>query len=502
MQRMRVTTIYLLLVIVIAGSAGVGVAQQQYDLSTDSDVSVPSRTVERLGGTFEISAVAKADPGDTLDVSIDAPDTNVTVTIFDSDQQRVETPVINSQTSSFQETLESANYSAGTYGMVLTDVDAGGRAEAAHPILIRGYEVNNPSVSDTSVTAGTDVTLSADIQKLRGDDGTTVEFVLANENTRHVETSSIDGDGEYSATFETGDLSGSYEAIASVRGSDTVLGQKERLGVGVVSGSDDLTVSEPEDTATESGGGGGGGGGGAAGVATEASTPSSTQEAPSGTSAPESQDQNENVDQGPAPVVAAITDAQPDESGTTVDVGGSSVDEVTFDTSDTPGGSVLAVGQSAEITETFSDQFGDDRVKAAVDITPPEQLRDNEATIEFRLTDEEIGETSIETLQVVRQVDSGVQLLSTDVESDENGVVITAETPGFSEFAVVSIEEDTPTGTEANAEDTGTDNDGVTTPSEEVSESPTTPVSTPTGIIGILGVLGIIAFLIGRTIKN
>jgi CRISPR-associated Cas5-like protein len=81
-------------------------------------------------------------------------------------------------------------------------------------------------------------------------------------------------------------------------------------------------------------------------------------------------------------------------------------------------------------------------------------------------------------------------------------VVITAETPGFSEFAVVSIEEDTPTGTEANAEDTGTDNDGVTTPSEEVSESPTTPVSTPTGIIGILGVLGIIAFLIGRTIKN
>lgn len=500
MQRMRVTTIYFLLVIVIAGSAGVGVAQQQYDLSTDSDVTVPSRTVERLGGTFEISAVAKADPGDTLDVSIDAPDTNVTVTIFDSDQQRVETPVINSQTSSFQETLESANYSAGTYGMVLTDVDAGGRAEAAHPILIRGYEVNNPSVSDTSVTAGTDVTLSADIQKLRGDDGTTVEFVLANENTRHVETSSIDGDDEYSATFETGDLSGSYEAIASVRGSDTVLGQEERLGVGVVSGSDDLTVSEPEDTGTESGGGGGGGG--AAGVATEASTPASTQEAPSGTSAPESQDQNENVDQGPAPVVAVITDAQPDESGTTVDVGGSSVDEVTFDTSDTPEGSVLAVGQSAEITETFSGQFGDDRVKAAVDITPPEQLRDNEAIIEFRLTDEEIGETSIETLQVVRQVDSGVQLLSTDVESDENGVVITAETPGFSEFAVVSIEEDTPTGTEANAEDTGANNDGVTTPSEEVSESPTTPVSTPTGIINILGVLGIIAFLIGRTIKN
>jgi hypothetical protein len=71
---------------------------------------------------------------------------------------------------------------------------------------------------------------------------------------------------------------------------------------------------------------------------------------------------------------------------------------------------------------------------------------------------------------VARVTDDGIRLLPVDVTTTANGgLTIEAETPGFSEFAVVSIPSQTTAGqtTATSAEPTATD--GAITPGSETT---------------------------------
>jgi hypothetical protein len=137
------------------------------------------------------------------------------------------------------------------------------------------------------------------------------------------------------------------------------------------------------------------------------------------------------------------------------------------------------VSQPSATTERFNSQFGADRVKTAVSITVPESLAETGATIELSLSETDIGDTAPADLQVIKGADSGSQVLSTRVEPTADGsVVITARTPGFSEFAVVAAEPDpepetTATEPENETETTETETTVITESSDGLeTESP------------------------------
>ncbi|WP_162524340.1 PGF-pre-PGF domain-containing protein [Halobellus captivus] len=91
-----------------------------------------------------------------------------------------------------------------------------------------------------------------------------------------------------------------------------------------------------------------------------------------------------------------------------------------------------------------TDELDPDSVVVSVEITVPAAAEDLPARIRFRITTDELGERELDSLRVVRVVDGQNQELPTEVsEAPDGNYVIEADTPGFSTFAVVSVNDNT-----------------------------------------------------------
>ena len=221
-----------------------------------------------------------------------------------------------------------------------------------------------------------------------------------------------------------------------------------------------------ENTEEDDAGGGGGGGGGAV-----PAPPEETEEPADGTEAPaesaetsatpdgettpgpeeidgvEDVSDTEVVDRAEADI---STDSETGAAEATFD-SDAPVQEVEFETeSQSESGSDSGSGMdgSVEVTEVSDPpaETGDPpgASTTVTDIQVPAGAEDNPATVEMRVSDERLAEldATAETMRIHRYSDGEWRPLETRVaEETESGVVLAANTPGFSFFATTAVGE-------------------------------------------------------------
>ena len=140
-------------------------------------------------------------------------------------------------------------------------------------------------------------------------------------------------------------------------------------------------------------------------------------------------DPAENIDRPPIAVISSEyseargTDAPGDEA---------------FDTMTLVGESVELSGERSTIgaAEAVSNR---DRITQLVDIEVPPERKDQPATVRMRIDRDRLGDVDPEETMIGHRTDEGWELLETRVvDQTEESVIVAAETPGFSMFAVFS----------------------------------------------------------------
>ncbi|CQR48611.1 hypothetical protein BN996_00058 [Haloferax massiliensis] len=223
-------------------------ANGDYDIDIDGSIDTVDRTVSTSQGEFTVTQVGRADAGDTVSVSVDAPSgSNYTITILDSEQRiRRSAPATGDATEEFG----TGGLEPGTYAVVVGNQSTE-EVYAGEPLVIRAYAVSTQAAESVERSDDLDVTVELD-EVESGESAEAVQVVLADdsENVR-VDASSVN-DTHYSASVSTDDLdAGDYSLYAVVRGDDQALGEDELIGV-----SDASTVevteqsSDSDDTAT------------------------------------------------------------------------------------------------------------------------------------------------------------------------------------------------------------------------------------------------------------
>ncbi|WP_148416125.1 cell surface protein [Haloferax sp. KTX1] len=223
-------------------------ANGDYDIDIDGSIDTVDRTVSTSQGEFTVTQVGRADAGDTVSVSVDAPsDSDYAITILDSEQRiRRSAPATGDATEEFG----TGGLEPGTYAVVVGNQSTE-EVYAGEPLVIRAYAVSTQAAESVERSDDLDVTVELD-EVESGESAEAVQVVLADdsENVR-VDASSVN-DTHYSASVSTDDLdAGDYSLYAVVRGDDQALGEDELIGV-----SDASTVevteqsSDSDDTAT------------------------------------------------------------------------------------------------------------------------------------------------------------------------------------------------------------------------------------------------------------
>ena len=303
-------------------------------------------------------------------------------------------------------------------------------------------------LGDTSLEVGdtTDATVTAEF-----DDGSTQDIT----DQATIESSDTGVATVNDATIEAQSL-GSATIEASLRG------QSDSVAVDVVEDASD------DDDDGGSGGGGGGGGGGAG-----------TGDGGLGVDTPDISDQLGD-DAEISEETEVIITTNPETGASTATFGATSnVESISF-SGEVEGTVVVrnidgipaATGSPPGTSVTISD------------ITVPEGARDSPATIRKRVSNDRLSELGVEDqeLAIYRFADGEWSQLDTGVASEtDSGMILEAETPGFSFFAVSTVED-------APADDGGAD-DTATDDQESGGLNPT--------IIGLIGLVVLIAVGVG-----
>jgi len=244
----------------------------EYDISIDSSIDTPDRTVTLDGQSYEVTAVKQADPSDSISVTADAPEENfVEVYIYNSDRQIVDSKEIEAGSSRpATVSFDLSGYSSGSYVVALS---YDGEIRAVHPLIVRAYDVSITAPNEAP--ANEQITLSSNISQIRPGTKSGVEFVIVSDaDTLRINASETDG--IYEATTDFSSLSpDNYSVYAAVRGSEEIAGNDVRLGL---SQPQSLSITEESTDDTSGSNPGGGGGGGSTGdtVSTDTTTATPT----------------------------------------------------------------------------------------------------------------------------------------------------------------------------------------------------------------------------------
>jgi hypothetical protein len=284
-----VLTCLLLLSLFAVGSSMPVAADDEYTISISGSVDTPTREVPVFGGK-EISAIAKADIGDTITVDVEAPNsgTKYTTVLINEDQKTVDFVDMEGDDSGDYDLGDPRRPSYGTLypGSYLFAVENSttGAREKIHPLVIKGFETT-VSAPD-SATVGDQVDVDVSVTQLN-DSATNnyVEIVVADDKQNITKTANKDG-SQYTASFDTGELdTGSYNVYATVRGNEEIYGDEEII-YGISDGQS-LSIESSDSGSTTEEEGSGGGGGAPVAPATERTTqgPTSTPTASGNTTA-------------------------------------------------------------------------------------------------------------------------------------------------------------------------------------------------------------------------
>lgn len=178
---------------------------------------------------------------------------------------------------------------------------------------------------------------------------------------------------------------------------------------------------------------------------------------------------------------APIEDTDPNTPGVNVGFSGgeTSVSAITFDSDEVEGSGTVTVSERAAPPEEFDQPPG--APTRVADITVPDAVADQSATIQFTLPNVALDGATSSELTVVRydETDQAWEELETAVQSTGDQVVVEATTPGFSTFAVVDpTRPATPTATPVDDDGGG---DGGAPPSGgDATPTPGPATETPT----------------------
>lgn len=256
------------------------VADDEYDLAVTepSPVEIPDRTTTFDSTDYTITAISRAQSGTsvTVETTVNNSGERHVVSLYNGDRNIVTS---NQGTGNSTMEFDTDGLEAGSY-MFALDVD--GEITKIHPLVIPAFTV---SIDDapSSTVKGDNATVEAAVSRIEDEKSIdSVEVVIADDGTEtRLEMDSV-GSETYRKNVSTDEFStGDYRVYVAVRGTETVEGSKELIGV---SDAQDFTVESAstettttEDTSDEDGDGGGGGGGGNAAPpsgSTETETPS------------------------------------------------------------------------------------------------------------------------------------------------------------------------------------------------------------------------------------
>ena len=237
----------LVAVTAVVVSASAGFAAEDYDLDVGDAIETPSETVSVDGDEYTVNAVVARTTGEDIDVDVTvSEDERFQVHLYTvEDEPQIKTTERGEGPE--QVTFETDGMESGNYVLVL-DVD--GTYEELLPVVIEAYDVSLEH--DAEIEVSEDFEATVDVTKIDTDDEPeAVEIALWNDGETIREEATAEGDGSYSVSISSDDLEeGSYDVYAVARGSDTVEGEREILGV------NEGSHLEVEDEDDEDGGGG------------------------------------------------------------------------------------------------------------------------------------------------------------------------------------------------------------------------------------------------------
>lgn len=218
-----------------------------YDIDIDGSIDTVDRTVSTSQGEFTVTQVGRADAGDTVSVSVDAPsDSDYTITILDSEQRFRRTA---DATGDASREFGTGGLEPGTYAVVAGNQSTE-EVYAGEPLVIRAYAVSTQAAESVELSDDLDVTVELD-EVESGESIEAVEVVLADDSENLRVDASAVNDTHYSASVSTDDVdAGDYSLYAVVRGDDQALGENELIGV---SDASTVEVVEQSDTSTPDG---------------------------------------------------------------------------------------------------------------------------------------------------------------------------------------------------------------------------------------------------------
>lgn len=271
--------IWLLALCVLVVVPVVSAAAANYDITGADSIDTPDRTVTLDGQEYTVKSLSTVDSSSSVTVEATVPSGNAyDINLYSPDNQIV---IRKDKTGSGSATLDLSGFEAGSYAAGLYDESS---IQAAHPVLIPGYDVTLSAPS--SVTEGGSIDASGSVSARSIDKHSTLSYVevVIGDDADAVTKTVSQSTGDYSATISTSGLDpGTYTVMTTVRGTEKVRQRDELLGIETAT----LTIDSPSTptatpTPTDSGGsdgsntggsdggstGGGSSGGGSGGGAT------------------------------------------------------------------------------------------------------------------------------------------------------------------------------------------------------------------------------------------
>ena len=275
------------------------------------------------------------------------------------------------------------------------------------------------SIDPETVEAGSDISLDASGSTTEHGEIVSYEWSVADETlTGETATTTIDETGEYDVELTVTNDAGETDTASS-----TLVVESESDGGEDDDGSDGDEGGDGDDDA-----GGGGGGGGAAPSDDEDQEDDVPESVPDDVAVEAVETVATQVDEE-----AAETVATPEET---------SVEEIRIE-SDQVDGEVTVADLESEPGETGPSPGASVSV---VQITVPDEATDTPGTVRTSVSQSTLNDVDAvaEDLRVNRYAEGDWQPLDTEVvERTDDGVVLEAETPGFSYFSVSAVSEPT-----------------------------------------------------------
>jgi len=275
------------------------VATEHFQITSEDSKSVPERSVDFRGTTYQVDSFIVADTGEEINVSVTGPEESYRVYVYNSDEQLVDS---RAALGNDRIAFDLEGYEPGSYAVTVYQAED---YEAIVPLVVEGYDVSVDAPEN--ITADEDMSVQVNVERNGTDESPAAVSAVISSGGDELIVDATGSDGEYTATVEAGSLeSGNYTVYGLVRGDQEVFGRNEVRGV---SDSVSLSVRNATATATRA----------AAGTATPTGTAEPTQ-TPTITATRSDMDETATPTEATTPAVTETEAAGAEESAITPDM--------------------------------------------------------------------------------------------------------------------------------------------------------------------------------------